>query len=67
MRSQATDARSLKGEAIPWHAGLWGLARCFRLESPGSFAGCVDLGVNCNGSEDIIARPEWCPRGPEKA
>ncbi|CAE7874991.1 eryA [Symbiodinium necroappetens] len=54
--TQATDARSLKGEAIPWHAGLWGLARCFRLESPGSFAGCVDLGVNCNGSEDIIAR-----------
>ncbi|CAE7693563.1 pikAII [Symbiodinium sp. CCMP2592] len=52
----AMDARSLKGEAIPWHAGLWGLARCFRLESPGSFAGCVDLGVNCKGSGDVIAR-----------
>ena len=42
--AQASEAAVLKGQAVPLHAGLWGLARCLRLESPGSVAGCVDLG-----------------------
>eukprot|EP00438_Fugacium_kawagutii_P024267 Skav222463 [mRNA] locus=scaffold5414:30010:47306:- [translate_table: standard] len=42
--TQATDAAALKGQAVPLHAGLWGLARCLRLEVPNAVCGCVDLG-----------------------
>ena len=39
------------------HAGLWGLARCLRLESPGSVAGCVDLGpLEKPKPKDIVSR-----------
>ena len=47
----------LKGQGLPLHAGLWGLARCLRLESPGSVAGCVDLGpLEKPKPKDIVSR-----------
>ena len=54
------EAKELKGQAVPLHAGLWGLARCLRLESPGSMAGCVDLGpMDGKASpQEIMTRPE---------
>ena len=52
------EASDLKGSGLPLHAGLWGLARCLRLESPGSLAGCVDLGpLKKPSPKDILARP----------
>jgi hypothetical protein len=31
--AQASEASALKGQDVPLHAGLWGLARCLRLEA----------------------------------
>ncbi|CAL1148755.1 unnamed protein product [Cladocopium goreaui] len=42
--TQASEASALKGQDVPLHAGLWGLARCLRLEVPNAVCGCVDLG-----------------------
>ncbi|CAK9055131.1 unnamed protein product [Durusdinium trenchii] len=42
--TQAVRAEELKGQAVPLFAGLWGLARCLRLEVPNAVCGCVDLG-----------------------
>ncbi|CAE7941878.1 ppsD, partial [Symbiodinium necroappetens] len=55
--TQALEASVLKGQGLPLHAGLWGLARCLRLESPGSVAGCVDLGpLEKPKPKDIVSR-----------
>ena len=54
--TQATRPERLKDEAVPLHAGLWGLARCLRLEMPGAVCGCVDLGSKAT---DVLKRQGW--------
>ena len=51
--TQASRVELLEGEQVPLHAGLWGLARCLRLEMPGKVCGCVDVGSKAT---DVLKR-----------
>eukprot|EP00445_Apocalathium_hangoei_P064943 CAMPEP_0204108020 /NCGR_PEP_ID=MMETSP0361-20130328/472_1 /ASSEMBLY_ACC=CAM_ASM_000343 /TAXON_ID=268821 /ORGANISM="Scrippsiella Hangoei, Strain SHTV-5" /LENGTH=306 /DNA_ID=CAMNT_0051057583 /DNA_START=11 /DNA_END=928 /DNA_ORIENTATION=+ len=45
QRTQSAHDDDYVGPGVPLHAGLWGLARCLRLQHPGLRIGCLDLGA----------------------
>lgn len=44
--TQAAQAEDLAKRGVPFHAGLWGLARCARREQR-VMAGCIDVDSTC--------------------
>ncbi|CAJ1367639.1 unnamed protein product [Effrenium voratum] len=61
--TQALHPRLMRGHPLPWHSGLWGLARCLRLEVPTSVCGCIDLGL-CK-DEEVMPRLRGATAAPE--
>ncbi|CAK9097816.1 unnamed protein product [Durusdinium trenchii] len=44
--TQAAQLEDLAKASIPFHGGLWGLARCARREQRSDFVGCIDAGCS---------------------
>jgi len=54
QHTEAAQLVDLRGAEIPRHAGLWGVARCLRLERPGLTVGCLDIGAREKGAAALI-------------
>lgn len=55
--TQAAQVEDLSKSSIPYHAGLWGLARCARREQREHFVGCLEVG--CSSGRAACAAGIW--------